>query len=111
MFKRSHAMTSAAVVAVSANPRHEGLVELRSVSRNGEATTTARFAWGTSMQTTLLNVRERLDNARSQLPERAERGVVVKVVLALRTCWVSSSNCWSLNCKFCAMLLSRFCCL
>ncbi|MFN8665871.1 MAG: efflux RND transporter permease subunit [Gemmatimonadaceae bacterium] len=56
--------------AIAATP---GLVELRSVSRNGEATTTARFAWGTSMQTTLLNVRERLDNARSQLPERAER--------------------------------------
>jgi len=56
--------------AIAATP---GLVELRSVSRNGEATTTARFAWGTKMQTTLLNVRERLDNARSQLPERAER--------------------------------------
>jgi len=56
--------------AIAATP---GLVELRSVSRNGEATTTARFAWGTNMQTTLLNVRERLDNARSQLPERAER--------------------------------------
>ena len=56
--------------AIAATP---GLVELRSVSRNGEATTTARFAWGTDMQTTLLNVRERLDNARSQLPERADR--------------------------------------
>ena len=56
--------------AIAATP---GLVELRSVSRNGEATTTARFAWGTNMQTTLLNVRERLDNARSQLPEKAER--------------------------------------
>ncbi|MEO6444889.1 MAG: efflux RND transporter permease subunit [Gemmatimonadaceae bacterium] len=56
--------------AIAATP---GLVELRSISRNGEATTTARFAWGTDMQTTLLNVRERLDNARSQLPERAAR--------------------------------------
>ncbi len=56
--------------AIAATP---GLVELRSVSRNGEATTTARFAWGTDMSTTVLNVRERLDNARSQLPERAER--------------------------------------
>ncbi len=56
--------------SIAATP---GLVELRSVSRNGEATTTARFAWGTDMQTTLLNVRERLDNARSQLPERADR--------------------------------------
>ncbi|MEW5915997.1 MAG: efflux RND transporter permease subunit, partial [Gemmatimonadota bacterium] len=56
--------------AVAATP---GLVELRTVSRNGEAITTMRFAWGTDMQTTLLNVRERLDNARGQLPERAER--------------------------------------
>src|SRR5215208_6040758 len=56
--------------AIAATP---GLVELRSVSRNGEATTTARFGWGTDMQPTLLNVRERLDNARSRLPERAER--------------------------------------
>jgi HAE1 family hydrophobic/amphiphilic exporter-1 len=56
--------------AVAATP---GLVELRSVSRNGEATTTLRFAWGTDMQGTLLNVREQLDNARGVLPERAER--------------------------------------
>ncbi len=56
--------------AVAATP---GLVELRTVSRNGEAMTTMRLAWGTDMQTTLLNVRERLDNARGQLPERAER--------------------------------------
>src|SRR5512139_2262185 len=56
--------------AIAATP---GLVELRSISRTGEATTIARFAWGTNMQTTVLNVRERLDNARSLLPERAER--------------------------------------
>jgi HAE1 family hydrophobic/amphiphilic exporter-1 len=56
--------------SVAATP---GLVELRSISRNGEATTTLRFAWGTDMQGTLLNVREQLDNARSSLPESAER--------------------------------------
>ena len=56
--------------AIAATP---GLVELRSVSRNGEAMTTAHFAWGTDMQATVLNVRERLDNARSRLPERADR--------------------------------------
>ncbi|MEP6832384.1 MAG: efflux RND transporter permease subunit [Gemmatimonas sp.] len=50
-----------------------GLVELRSVSRNGEATTTARFAWGTDMQITVLNVREHLDQARGALPSTAER--------------------------------------
>ena len=56
--------------AVAATP---GLVELRSVSRNDEVTTTVRFAWGTDMRATMLSVRERLDAARGQLPERAER--------------------------------------
>lgn len=56
--------------AIAATP---GLVELRSVSRNGEVTTTAQFAWGTDMAATVLTVRERLDNARAQLPETAER--------------------------------------
>ncbi len=56
--------------AIAATP---GIVELRSVSRNGEAVTTARFAWGTEMETTLLTVRERLDQARAQLPEAADR--------------------------------------
>ena len=56
--------------AIAATP---GLVELRSVSRNGEATTTARFAWGTDMRSTVLTVRERLDATRGALPERAAR--------------------------------------
>lgn len=51
-----------------------GLVELRSVSRNNEAVTTARFAWGTNMETTVLQVREKLDAARGRgWPQRAER--------------------------------------
>src|SRR5688572_19241494 len=57
-------------VAVGATP---GVVELRSVSRNNEATTTIHFAWGTDMQKTVLNVRERLDNARATLPQSAGR--------------------------------------
>ncbi len=56
--------------AIAATP---GLVELRSVSRNGEVTTTARFSWGTDMRATVLTVRERLDATRGRLPERAER--------------------------------------
>ena len=56
--------------AIGATPR---LTELRSVSRNNEVTTTARFEWGTDMRATVLSVRERLDAARSQLPERADR--------------------------------------
>ena len=34
-----------------------GLVDMRSVSRNGEGSTTLRFAWGTDMQKTVLVVR------------------------------------------------------
>ena len=56
--------------AVAATP---GIVELRSVSRNNEVTTTLHFAWGTDMQKTVLNIRERLDNARGGLPQSAGR--------------------------------------
>ena len=56
--------------AIASTP---GLVELRSISRSAQVTTTARFAWGTDMAGTVLNVRERLDNARARLPDRAER--------------------------------------
>jgi len=56
--------------AIASTP---GIVELRSVSRNGEATTTMRFAWGTNMGTTVLNVREKLDQARGSLPQNADR--------------------------------------
>ena len=44
-----------------------GLTELRSVSRNNEVTTTARFEWGTDMRATVLSVRERLDAARERI--------------------------------------------
>lgn len=50
-----------------------GLVEMRSVSRNGEGTTTLRFGWGTDMPKTVLAVREKLDNARNVLPSDAQR--------------------------------------
>jgi HAE1 family hydrophobic/amphiphilic exporter-1 len=50
-----------------------GLLEMRSVARSGEAITTLRFNWGTDMSRTVLAVRERLDNARNQLPATAER--------------------------------------
>lgn len=56
--------------AVAATP---GVVDIRSVSRAGEGTTTLRFAWGTDMDGTVLDVRERLDNARGLLPEAASR--------------------------------------
>ena len=50
-----------------------GLVDMRSVSRNGEGSTTLRFAWGTDMQKTVLAVREKLDNMRGALPSTAAR--------------------------------------
>ncbi|HET9065569.1 MAG TPA: efflux RND transporter permease subunit [Gemmatimonadales bacterium] len=50
-----------------------GLLELRSVARAGEGTTTLRFNWGTDMSKTVLAVRENLDNARGRLPDGAER--------------------------------------
>lgn len=50
-----------------------GLVDMRSVSRNGEGSTTLRFAWGTDMQKTVLMVREKLDNMRGSLPSTASR--------------------------------------
>ncbi|MES2124238.1 MAG: efflux RND transporter permease subunit [Gemmatimonadota bacterium] len=50
-----------------------GLVEMRSVSRNGEGTTILRFGWGTDMAKTVLAVREKLDNARNALPTAAAR--------------------------------------
>jgi len=56
--------------AIAATP---GLVDIRSISRNGEVTTTLQFAWGTDMPKTVLLVRERLDNARGRLPDRASR--------------------------------------
>lgn len=49
------------------------LLELRSVARAGEGTTTLRFNWGTDMSKTVLAVRENLDNARGRLPDGAER--------------------------------------
>ncbi len=56
--------------AVGATP---GLIEMRSVSRNGECSTTLKFAWGTDMKKTQLQVRERLDAARGQIPDEAAR--------------------------------------
>ena len=87
--------------AIAATP---GLVELRSVSRNGEVTTTARFGWGTDMRGTVLTVRERLDAARGRLPERAERPTLLTsdpgerpiAVLALRTDSVTGGDLRSL---------------
>jgi hydrophobic/amphiphilic exporter-1 (mainly G- bacteria), HAE1 family len=61
-----------AVVAVP------GVERVESVSREGVSLVTLRFGWGTDMDFAALNVRERLDNLRGQLPELAQRPVVMR---------------------------------
>jgi HAE1 family hydrophobic/amphiphilic exporter-1 len=61
--------------AVSTVPGVQGV---ESVTREGASLVTARFAWGTDMEFAALNVREKLDNIRDQLPELAGRPVVLR---------------------------------
>ncbi|HEU0298320.1 MAG TPA: efflux RND transporter permease subunit, partial [Longimicrobium sp.] len=61
--------------AVSTVPGVQGV---ESVTREGASLVTARFAWGTDMEFAALNVREKLDNVRDQLPEQAARPVVLR---------------------------------
>lgn len=61
--------------AISTVPGVQGV---ESVTREGASLVTARFAWGTDMEFAALNVREKLDNIRDNLPERATRPVVLR---------------------------------
>ncbi|HYJ78458.1 MAG TPA: efflux RND transporter permease subunit [Longimicrobiaceae bacterium] len=61
--------------AVSTVP---GVQKVESVTREGASLVTARFAWGTDMDFAALNAREKLDNIRGQLPERADRPIVLR---------------------------------
>jgi len=61
--------------AVSAVP---GVEKVESVSRQGISLVTLRFAWGTEMDFAALNVREKLDNIRSTLPQRVDRPVILR---------------------------------
>src|SRR5215216_6823860 len=61
--------------AVSTVP---GVQRVESVTREGYSLVTARFAWGTDMDFAALGTREKLDNLRDQLPERADRPVVLR---------------------------------
>jgi HAE1 family hydrophobic/amphiphilic exporter-1 len=56
-----------------------GVERVTSVSREGVSLVTLRFAWGTDMDFAMLNVRERLDNARDVLPESATRPAILRV--------------------------------
>ena len=62
--------------AVAAVP---GVERVTSVSRYGVSLVTLRFAWGTDMDFAMLNVRERLDNARDALPETVGRPTILRV--------------------------------
>jgi HAE1 family hydrophobic/amphiphilic exporter-1 len=56
-----------------------GVERVTSVSREGVSLVTLRFAWGTDMDFAMLNVRERLDNIRENLPESASRPRILRV--------------------------------
>ncbi len=56
-----------------------GVERVTSVSREGVSLVTLRFGWGTDMDFAMLNVRERLDNAREALPETATRPAILRV--------------------------------
>ncbi len=55
-----------------------GVERVESASRDGVSLVTLRFAWGTDMDFAALNVREKLDNLRDALPERADRPTVLR---------------------------------
>ncbi len=55
-----------------------GVERVESDTREGVSLVFLRFAWGTDMDFAALNVRERLDGIRDQLPETADRPVVLR---------------------------------
>jgi len=67
-------VTAPLEAAVSRIP---GLRRVESVSKEGVATMTLEFNWGTNMDFTLLHAREKLDAARDLLPEDAESPTIV----------------------------------
>jgi len=56
-----------------------GAQRVTSVSREGVSLVTVRFVWGTNMDFAMLNLRERLDELRDQLPETASRPRILRV--------------------------------
>ena len=58
--------------------RVAGVERVESTSREGVSLVTLRFAWGSDMDFAVLNVREQLDNIRDNLPELADRPVVLR---------------------------------
>ncbi len=58
--------------------RVPGVRGVNSVSREGASQVQLQFLWGTDMDFATLNVRERLDNVRYDLPDRAERPTILR---------------------------------
>jgi HAE1 family hydrophobic/amphiphilic exporter-1 len=58
--------------------RVPGVKSLSSVSREGASQVQLQFLWGTDMDYATLNVRERLDNVRYDLPDRATRPTILR---------------------------------
>jgi len=58
--------------------RVPGVKSINSVSREGASQVQLQFLWGTDMDFATLNVREKLDNVRYDLPERAERPTILR---------------------------------
>jgi len=58
--------------------RVPGVERVESVSRDGVSLVVLRFAWGTDMDFAALNVRERLDQIRDNLPENSDRSIVLR---------------------------------
>lgn len=56
-----------------------GAQRVTSVSREGVSLVTVRFVWGTNMDFAMLNLRERLDELRDQLPETSSRPRILRV--------------------------------
>ncbi len=58
--------------------RVPGVERVESTTRDGISMVVLRFAWGTDMDFAALNVRERVDQIRDNLPQQAERPVVLR---------------------------------
>ena len=58
--------------------RVPGVENVESISRAGVSLVILRFAWGTDMDFAALNVREKVDQIRDNLPTRAQRPVILR---------------------------------
>lgn len=56
----------------------QGLENIHGFSRQGQSIISLRFKWGQNMDLAFLNVREKLDQIRFQLPEQADRPQLVQ---------------------------------